>query len=213
MPNNAVIFGDSYSTFEGYNPKGYATYYSIQDPNESGVTKKEETWWHQVMDEGHFNLLHNNSWSGSTICYTGYDGDCSRSSSFIYRLEQKIEEGFFEQNEINTVFVMGATNDAWSGADCGEMKYDNFEKADLYKVLPAISYFFKTLRNAVPQAKIYCMINADYLTPEITKGFQDACGKYDLVEVYIKDLPVAGGHPTVEGMEHIKNCVMLQVNQ
>ena len=208
MSNNAMIFGDSYSTFEGYNPKGYATYYSTQDPNETGVTKVEETWWHQVMEEGDFNLLHNNSWSGSTICYTGYDGDCSRSSSFIYRLEQKIEEGFFAQNQVDAVFVMGATNDTWCGAAVGEMKYDNFQKEDLYQVLPAISYFFQRLRETLPDATIYCMINADYLTPEIIKGFQDACKKYDLVEVYISNITATSGHPNVQGMIDIKNHVM-----
>ena len=84
MSKNAIIFGDSYSTFGGCIPKGYEIYYSAQDLNGSGLTKKEETWWYQVMEEGNFNLLHNNSWSGSTICYTGYNNvDCSRSSSFI----------------------------------------------------------------------------------------------------------------------------------
>ena len=209
MPNNAIIFGDSYSTFEGYNPKGYATYYSTQDPNETGVTKVEETWWHQVMKEGNFQLLHNNSWSGSTICYTGYDNvDCSESSSFIFRLKEKIAQGFFTENKVDTVFVMGATNDAWCGAAVAEMKYDNFEKQDIYSVLPAISYFFKTLREAAPQAKIYCMINADYLTPEITNGFREACKRYHLVEVYIKDITATGGHPNVQGMKDIKDAVM-----
>ena len=50
------------------------------------------------------NLILNNSWSGSTIGYTGYNNtDCSKSSSFIYRLKQLIESDFFEENQIDEI--------------------------------------------------------------------------------------------------------------
>lgn len=39
-------------------------------------------------------IVMNNSWSGSTICNTGYRGDCSDTSSFIHRREVLIEDGF-----------------------------------------------------------------------------------------------------------------------
>lgn len=41
-PKKVSILGDSYSTFAGHNPEGYAPFY----PNDrNDVTKVEETWW------------------------------------------------------------------------------------------------------------------------------------------------------------------------
>lgn len=44
------VLGDSYSTFEGFIPKGYATWYSPTAPPETtDVNKVEQTWWWQVI--------------------------------------------------------------------------------------------------------------------------------------------------------------------
>jgi hypothetical protein len=67
MKNNTLIFGDSYSTFKGYVPDGYAVYYPENDKFETDVKNVCQTWWHQVMGEAGFKLALNNSWSGSTI--------------------------------------------------------------------------------------------------------------------------------------------------
>ena len=72
MSNNTIIFGDSYSTFENFIPAGYAVHYFENGRPETDVTKVSQTWWHQVVTEADLNLILNNSWSGSTICYTGY---------------------------------------------------------------------------------------------------------------------------------------------
>ena len=112
---NVLIFGDSYSTFEGYIPNGFAVYYSKTGSGETGIKNVEETWWYPLIKETDSRLLQNNSWSGSTICYTGYNGDCSETSSFICRLNKLTDAGFFRENEINTVFVFGGTNDSWAG--------------------------------------------------------------------------------------------------
>ena len=99
---NVLIFGDSYSTFAGYIPNGFAVYYSDNGSGETDVSKVSETWWYQLLKESNSELIQNNSWSGSTVCYTGYDGDCSETSSFIGRLNKLACAGFFEKNEINT---------------------------------------------------------------------------------------------------------------
>ena len=85
---DVIIFGDSYSTFNGYIPEGFATYYPLLD-----VNSVEETWWNRLREKTDFCLVQNNSWSGSTICHTGYgNSDCSKTSSFIcrYRKLKKI---------------------------------------------------------------------------------------------------------------------------
>ena len=154
MENNIVIFGDSYSTFKGFVPDDFAVYYSETVRDETDVTSVKDTWWYQVISEKNLKLVQNNSWSGSTIGYTGYDNvDCSTSSSFIYRLRQLISADFFLKNKIDKVFVFGGTNDSWSNAPLGEAKFDNFEEKDLYFVLPAVCYFLSLLKKTLPKAQ------------------------------------------------------------
>ena len=205
--NNLLIFGDSYSTFKGYIPDGYAVYYHEEDGN-TDVRNVKETWWHQVITEKNLNLVLNNSWSGSTIGYTGYgNADNSQSSSFIFRLNQLKEKGFFQENEINTVFVFGGTNDNWANAPLGELKYDNFEKQDLYSVLPAIAYFLKTLKETLPNADIYCLINTE-LKPEITSTLKTVSEKYNIIPVEFENINKCCGHPTIQGMKDICDGVL-----
>ena len=205
MSKNVIIFGDSYSTFENYIPEGNAIYY----PNEpTGVTNVTETWWHQIVTEKNYNLLLNDSWSGSTLCHTGYgNADCSKTSSFIYRLNKLISEGFFEKNQIDTVFVYGAINDNSAGSPLGEIKYNNFKEEDLFCVLPAIAYFIKTLKSVAPKADIYCLVNTE-MKPEIVEGFEKACENLCATAIVFEKIDKINGHPTVQGMKDIKDKVL-----
>ncbi len=213
MKNNTLIFGDSYSTFKSYVPEGYAVYYSENERPETNVTKVSQTWWHQVVTEADLNLVLNNSWSGSTIGYTGYNNtDCSKSSSFIYRLKQLIENGFFDKNKIDTVFVFGGTNDSWSNAPLGEIKYSNLEDSELYYVLPAICYFLNLLKETLPQADIYCLINTD-IKPEIASCIKSACEKYRITPITFDSIDKKCGHPTIQGMKNIKDSVLNVINK
>ncbi len=208
MTNNTLIFGDSYSTFENFIPDGYAVFYYEKGRPETDVTKVTQTWWHQVVKEANLNLILNNSWSGSTIGYTGYNNaDCSQTSSFIYRLKQLKKHGFFQKNRIDTVFVFGGTNDNWSNAPLGEIKYEKWENKDLYFVLPAICYFLKNLKDTLPNADIYCLINTE-LKPEVSEGMKKACEKYGVKAVAFDQIDKKCGHPTIKGMLDIKDAVL-----
>ena len=207
MAKNIMIFGDSYSTFEGYIPEGYACHYYLDARNDTDVVQVSQTWWHQLAAELGLNLVQNNSWSGSTISYTGYNNtDCSQTSSFICRLNKLIGEEFFEKNAVDKVFVFGGTNDNWANVPLGELQYDHFEHEDLFSVLPAISFFFKTLKAALPEAKIYCLVNTE-LKPEIAEGFHQVCDHYGIVEIVFEHIDKRSGHPTIQGMKDIKNKI------
>ena len=199
---NAIIFGDSYSTYKDLIPEGYARYYPKLD-----VEKKEETWWHQVITEAELNLVLNNSWSGSTIGYTGYSGDCSNDSSFIYRLLKLEKDGFFKENKIDVVFVFGGTNDSWANAPLGELKFDNFERDNLFSVLPAICFFFKELKRILPNASVYCLANTDIKT-EIINAINVASEEFGFTPVNFDKIAKEEGHPTVQGMIDIKTAVL-----
>lgn len=203
-----LIMGDSYSTFEGYNPSGYEVFYKAGGREDNDITAVEQTWWHQVVAEMGAELVLNNSWSGSTIGYTGYcNSDCSQTSSFIHRLDELVDSGFFEKNQIDTVFIFGGTNDDWSGAPLGESKYSDYEREDLYFVLPAISYFMKKIREVLPEAEIYCLVNTE-LKDEITECFRISCEKNAISTVTFDKIEKELGHPTVRGMKNIKDAVV-----
>ena len=203
-----IIFGDSYSTFQGYIPEGYLSYYSQSGKSTSGVdtsflNRVEDTWWMRYVNQTGAELLFNNSWSGSTIGYTGYNNtDCSKTSSFIYRFKELQKNGAFNKNDVDRVFVFGATNDSWVGAELGEMKFSDWEKQDLYKVLPAICYFGYLLNKYLPNAEKMLLVNTG-LKPEIVECFKAVCKRYGLQCVILHDIDKINGHPTKLGMEQI----------
>lgn len=197
----AIIFGDSYSTYEGFVPEGYAIYYPRLDVGDVG-----ETWWSLVAKENDIDVVMNNSWSGSTMCYTAYDNvDCSKSSSFIFRLRCLKEKNFFEENKIDTAFVFGGTNDNWSNDPLGEVK-EEYEEKDFYEVIPAIYHFLESLRDAMPQGDIYCLVNTE-LKKEITEALINASKEYGITPVTFERIAKDCGHPTVQGMKDIANRV------
>ena len=118
-----------------------------------------------------------------------------------------IEQDFFDKNNVDTVFVFGGTNDNWADVPLGTIKYENWEHDDLYFVLPAISYFFKTLKDKLPKAHIYCLINTE-LKPEISAEMRKACQIYGITEISFDTIDKKCGHPTIKGMQDIKNTVL-----
>ena len=205
MIKNFMIFGDSYSTHKDFIPEGYPHYYCTggRGPKEP-VTDMlpEETWWGRFINTTGANLVHNNSWSGSTIGYTGYAGDCSKSSSFIYRYDLLCESCFFTKNEIDTIFVFGGTNDSWSNAPLGEMQYSDFCENDLYNALPAICYFMATLKKNHPNTRVVFIGNCD-IKDEILDCMRTAAEQMNVEFVALHDVDKIEGHPTVLGMTQI----------
>jgi len=203
---NVMIFGDSYSTFAGYIPRGYAVYYSEADCINTDVRRVEETWWHSLCSDLQLHLVRNDSWSGSTLCNTGYNGDCSQTSSFIYRLEMLEANGFFRDHEIDTVFIFGCTNDSWADAPLGEVKFSDFTKEDLFSVCPAIAYFLSRLKEILPEANIIFLINTD-LKPQIGEAVKEASAYFGTSYVELEYIDKSYGHPTIQGMQDIKEQI------
>lgn len=201
---NVLILGDSYSTFEGCIPNGYACYYIAAGKPETDVTEKEQTWWAQLIQETGANLVMNNSWSGSTICNTGYDQADFTHESFITRVDELIENEFFQKNEIDTVFIFGGTNDSWAGSPVGSLQFENWSKKDLYEVLPATCYLLHRLKTATPVKRIVVLVNT-LLSPAVEKGLIEAAEHYQVDCVRFQKIAKACGHPTIQGMRDIKN--------
>jgi len=137
VKQTVAVLGDSYSTFEGFIPKGYATWYSPTTPPETtDVNKVEQTWWWQVIKEGGYKMGNINSYSGATICNTGYNDADYTDRSFITR------SSLLGNPDI--ILICGATNDNWADAPLGNYQYSDWKRADLYCFRPAMAKFCKT---------------------------------------------------------------------
>ncbi|MBQ4408488.1 MAG: hypothetical protein II852_15925 [Bacteroidales bacterium] len=83
------ILGDSYSTFESYIPaENEPWYFQKVDTSRSDVVNVRLTWWWQLIKDGGYLLEKNESYSGATICYTGYNDEDYSPRSFITRIEE-----------------------------------------------------------------------------------------------------------------------------
>ena len=211
---NILIFGDSYSTYEGSIPDGFAFYYCEKGRVDApAVTKMKlsETWWSRLIEKINGNLLQNNSWSGSTIGYTGYEqSDCSKSSSFICRYRKLKEESFFVENTVDTVFVFGGTNDSWSDAPLGVIKCSDWKEQDLFNVLPAIFHFLWALKTGLPNAEIVVIINSD-IKSEIQNALETAAKLYNMKYVRLHNIDKDWGHPTAQGMAQISEQILEKI--
>ncbi len=206
MENESIlIFGDSYSTFHGQVPEGFDSYYPRE--GDWGVSDVSKTWWGMLAEQTGSDIVLNNSWSGSTICNTGYDGDCSETSSFICRLSNLVDEGFFYNNKIDRVIIFGGTNDSWTGNAAGELIFNNWNEEHLKQVLPRISYFVSMLLGIVSKDTVHFVINTD-LREEIRNGIIEICKYYEIGYTVLFDIEKIDGHPTYAGMINIKNQIL-----
>lgn len=193
------ILGDSYSTFEGYTtPLENEQWYFKTKRDRTDVEKVEQTWWWILCDEYGLQLEINNSYSGSTISYSGYYGRDYKDRSFITRAPNI--------GNPDIILVFGATNDDWAGAPLGTLKYEGWSEEDLYFFRPAMTYLANYLTDNHPKAKIYFIVN-DCLKDEITATIREVCNHYGISVVELRNIAKKTSHPTVAGMRQIAEQV------
>lgn len=191
------ILGDSYSTFVNCIPEGNACYYS----GGGDVTDKKQTWWYRLLDNTESELIKNNSYSGSTVCNTGYNGYCPESS-FIGRFDKDSSSGFFKENMPDTFLIFGGTNDTWADSPIGEPVFGEWTEDDLKCALPAFCYLLNNISKNLSQSKIVVILNTD-LKKEICDGFTAISKEYGAYSVQLCAIDKRDGHPTALGMMQI----------
>lgn len=205
-PQKVVILGDSYSTFEGLIPEGYACWY-FSDERGNDVHSADSTWWKILCADKGYELLLNSSFSGSTICNRGYNGLDYTAVSFVTRMKRDIatEDGSVPLCRLrpDLILIFGGTNDSWSGAPAGKvLPRDKWQDADLYQCLPATSYMLGYLTEKLPKTRIVMILNSE-LRDEITDGLEEASRVYGVESIRLKDIDKIGGHPSKKGMKAI----------
>lgn len=203
---NIFILGDSYSTFTGLIPEGYGSWYSPEPKPETDVTKASQIWHQRLLEQVKGHIVMNDSWSGSTICCTGYDGKDFSHCAFINRLDKYLEAGFFRENKIDTLLILGATNDSWSDAPVGQLQLEGWTREDLFRVLPAAGYLASRLSENFPDTRLLYIINTE-LKEEITRGIAEACAHFGIPTLQLQNIDKLAGHPTIAGMQQIADQV------
>ena len=198
---SVTIFGDSYSTFEGYlTPDTMETwYFQDRNMNRTDVTQVRQTWWWQVIQRMGWKLERNNSWSGSTVCNTGYNDADYTHRSFITRMTSL--------GSPDVILIFGGTNDAWSGAPVGEYQYEGWRRADLYKFRPAMAYLLSGLQERYPTARLVFISNSD-LKESVTRSIHEICRHYGVQVVQLEAIEKQNGHPNKMGMTQIADQVV-----
>ena len=201
-----MILGDSYSTFLGYIPEGFDYWYSERVNPDNGVLSVSDTWWHKLMSRAEGEIILNSSWSGTTVCHTGWRAEDCSHKSFIARFDKLIEEGFFKDNKIDTLFIFGGTNDSWADSPLGEVKFEDFSREELFSFCPAICYLAARAKEHLPDARIIFIVNAG-LKDEVTSATSAAAEHFGCEVLCLSMMERNLNHPTAKGMTEIADEV------
>ncbi len=204
-----TIFGDSYSTFEGYltpatNESWYFTENNPHRNKNNDVTKVEQTWWWQVIEKMGWKLEMNNSYSGSTVGYFGYQNENYQPRSFNTRVENL--------GEPDVILSCCITNDSWTGEKLGNYKYANWTENDMWYFRPAMARLLSTMKQNYPMAKIYIIQNTE-LKPDFCESLQIICKHYGVPVIILKDIDKQHGHPSIKGHKAIAEQVIEAMKQ
>ena len=195
------VLGDSYSTFQGANPEGYAPFY----PNDrNDVTKVEQTWWSLYIKAMGYELDKNNSWGGTTICNTGYGGMDATRMGFLSRVEML--------GKPDIIFLFGGTNDAWANSPIGEYKYADWTDEDCKAFRPALACLLNKLHTLYPKAVIYSILNSE-LKEEINESTREICKHYNVQLIELVDIEKQNGHPSIKGMQAISDQLIKAIKK
>lgn len=213
-PLRMSVLGDSYSTFDGWmQPSWNAVWYfpetSERTNRKNDVKLVEQTWWHLVSVDMGYEIEKNNSFSGSTICYTGYkdkDGNHRDYSdrSFVGRAA--------DLGHPDVILVCGGTNDSWCGAPVGEYKWNRWTNDELHCFRPAMAKMCSELKELYPKARIVFILNSE-LREDINESVHTVCRHYRIECVDLHDIEKQSGHPSIAGMRAFASQVEGQLKK
>ena len=221
------VLGDSISTLDGFNPKGYHLFYTGENCEKSGVAGMADTWWGQVIDCFGSELLVNNSWSGSRVtqlpgCNALFPSGCS---------DERTNGLHIHTTTPDVILVYLGTNDWGNGVETGRDEDERTDTAPRYgEFRSSYSEMLKKLKKNYPNAEIWCCTlnitnmesNQQFSFPYEFSGVhieeynkvirsvteQENCKLIDLYSYHIPYDTIDGTHPTKKGMNTIAAMVI-----
>lgn len=218
-----AILGDSYSTYGGWIPEGYLSWYGIdgvdgKNSSKNDVSSVSDTWWHILMAKYECKLLINSSYSGSPVSYTGYKTDSNptgdeRKTAFITRMKNDLSASKVKPE---LILILGGTNDHYAGAPSGAIQYADWNEEDLKCFFPAFAYLLDYLTRQHPTARIVNIQN-DCFSAEEAAAIAEITAHYKVQNVVLTNIKgsanLQGGHPTKATMARIAEQVERAVNE
>lgn len=219
------VLGDSISTLEGYNPRGYKVFYTGENCTRSGVCEPKDTWWNKVITFLGGELLVNNSWSGSRVTKLP-DSDRLFPSGCS---DERTSALHINGVKPDVILVYLGTNDWAFGAELGVrttlLPGEEYEAFDT-----AYDSMLKKLKANYPQSEIWCCTLCEAhmsARPEfeflceptgthiqryndLIRGIAKNNG-CRLIDLYDFDWPydsIDGSHPNADGMNTIATMVI-----
>ena len=223
------ILGDSISTLSGYSIPDYATYYDISRGLYAQVITPDDTWWGQVINRLGGELLVNNSFSGSTVCWD------SRYEIQSYGCSDERTSGLDDNGKMpDVIMIFIGINDFGKGTKITAEK-DGSEDLSVFSV--AYAKMLEQLRYNYPNAELWCFTfplstcksRENFVFPYCRGGIhieqycdairdairkcalQNKCRIIDLYASNVTYDTVDGFHPNAEGMKTIADAVLEQL--
>lgn len=199
-----AIVGDSISTFRGYLPDGYPTYY----PNTIDLTKDVnsvyKTWWSQVIRMSGAKLTVNNSYSGGGVA------DINTRPSFYDRIVENT------LGDPDTIFVALGTNDIANNVPLGSETVEECVAKDISELgdsyfIPAYVKGIKQLQASYPDAQIIILNGIGRLVPgnDYYNVIKQIAEHYGLIMFNCHGYHQASGvHPDAKGMYQIARTIL-----
>lgn len=222
------VLGDSISTLDGFNPKGYKVFYAGDNCVKSGVVKATDTWWDKVIGFFGGELLVNNSWSGSRVTKLKdkeqlFPSGCSDERTAALHINAV---------KPDVILVYLGTNDWAFGAKTGnETRILGEDSNELFD--EAYDRMLKKLKSNYPESEIWCCTlcethiskRPDFQFPHKYAGTHieeyneiirdvvrcNGCRLIDLYDYKIAYDSIDGSHPTNVGMNTIATMVIRSI--
>lgn len=217
------ILGDSVSTLFGYSQPLGAEFYNAYRKYETGVYEPQDTWWGQVIAELGGRLLVNDSFSGSTVCYT------KNNETQSYGCSDKRTSTLGSDDAVpDVVIVWMGCNDRGLGIklypSCEAEIGDTSVFSEAYRVM------LTKIHNNYPQAEIWCVtlpladrggyspsaaakrITCDYSRVIADRAAECGCRLIDIcvMQPYIS---CDGLHPNDIGMKMIAQAILAALKE
>ena len=171
------IMGDSISTFEGCNPRGYAVYYDPEMQEANEMKSVEDTWWMQVIRAMGGGLCVNDSYSGSLVSGMFFPAAIS---------DERLDSLRTETDSPDIILIYMGVNDYGYGVKISREQmglHFSREHRDFHLFEDAYDGMLKGMRERFPGTAIVCgtlMSTAVKYRPGW--GFSDSCWGTELKE-------------------------------
>ena len=203
------ILGDSVSTFQGYNPRGYSVFYDASMQRVNGLNSVSDTWWDMVIKSMHARLCVNNSYSGSRVT-----GDSFPAAA----CEERLQNLGTQEAHPDYILIYAGFNDFAGGAEL-------ISSLDTYGFEDSYDQMLRTIRQNYPSARTVCATlmrtrvrgDHNWQFPEYWAGIgledynnvirwtaqENRCDLADLARSSVRYETLDGAHPTAQGHREI----------